>query len=61
MDEQPKINDRIVVIKNYQTDETIEVGLEKDKRGNHVYKNLPPELEDLMFNFSNDEIWENFL
>ena len=61
MDEQPKINDRIVVIKNYQTDEPIEVGLEKDKRGNHVYKNLPLELEDLMFNFSNDEIWENFL
>ena len=61
MEEQPKINDKIVAIKNVQSDEIIEVELVRDKRGNQTYKNLPPELEDLMFNFSNDEIWDNFL
>ena len=61
MEEQPKIDDKIVAIKNVQSDEIIEVEMSRDKRGNQTYKNLPPELEDLMFNFSNDEIWENFV
>ena len=56
-----KTDDKLVTIKNVQTDELIEVEVVRDNRGNQTYKNLPPELEDLMFNFSNDEIWENFL
>ena len=61
MEEQPKLGDRIVVIKNVQEAGLIEVGIERDHRGNQTYRNLPAELQDLMFNFSNDEIWENFL
>ena len=34
MEEQPRIDDKIVAIKNVQSDEIIEVEMVRDKRGN---------------------------
>ena len=61
MDEQPKIDDKIVIIKNMLTEEILEVGIVRDNRGNQTYTNLPPEIEAFMYNYSNDEIYDNFL
>ena len=61
MDEQPFINNKIVMLKNMQTDETFEVSVQKNNRGKINYQNMPAEIESFMFNYSNNEIYDNFL
>ena len=61
MEEQPFINNKIVMIKNLTTDETFEVAAVKNNRGKLTYQNMPPEIETFMFNYSNNEIYDNFL
>ena len=61
MDEQPFINNKIVMIKNLTTEETFEVAAVKNNRGKLTYQNMPPEIETFMFNYSNNEIYDNFL
>lgn len=61
MDEQPFINKKIVMLKNLTTEETFEVAAVKNNRGVLTYQNMPPEIEVFMFNYSTNEIYDNFL
>ena len=49
------------MIKNLSTGESFEVAAVKNNRGHLTYQNMPPEIETFMFNYSNNEIYENFL
>ena len=60
-DEQPFINNKIVMIKNLTTGESFEVAAVKNNRGKLTYQNMPPEIETFMYNYSNNEIYDNFL
>ena len=61
MEDQSKIEEKIVMIKNIETSEEIEVAVIRSDRGEQTYLNLPPELQDFMFNYTKQEIYDDFL
>ena len=44
-----------------QTEEEINVQAVKNNRGKVTFKGMPPEIETFLFNYSTNEIYENFL
>lgn len=61
LDDQPLIQNKVVLMKNMSTGDTFEVAAVKNNRGALTYENMPPEIETFMFNYSNNEIYDNFL
>ena len=58
---QPFINENIVKLINNLTEEEFDVSISKNNRGKLTFVNMPPEIETFMFNYSNNEIYDNFL
>ena len=52
-EDQPKIDERIVIVLNQATDETFEVIIKGDESGKVVYENLPDEVACYLVNYSN--------
>ena len=61
MEEQPKVDEKIVVIKDMKTLEEIEVAIIRNDRGEQSYLNMPQELEDFLYNYTKQEIYDDFL
>ena len=49
------------MIKDMKTLEEIEVAIIRSERGEQSYLNLPPELEDFLYNYTKQEIFDDFL
>lgn len=60
MDDQPKLAERIVFIKNQESDKIFEVVIVKNEREQVLYEDLPMELQCLVDNFNSNEKWNNF-
>ena len=59
-EDQPFINENIVKLKNMVTEEEFDVSITKNNRGKISFVNMPPEIETFMFNYSMNEIYDNF-
>ena len=57
---QPRINERIVIIKNSLTGEEIPIQAVQGDGMTVTLKNLPPEVDAYSYNYTNQEKWENY-
>jgi len=57
---QPRLNERIVIIKNSLTGEEIPIQAVQGDGMTVTLKHLPPEVDAYSYNYTNQEKWENY-